>query len=105
LYSVGAHSVRRIALSAERIASLTSYPRVAVSPRPRVVLLCLASTPAKPAKPAFELLALHKRLDFIVTPDEQEDYVVLELKKDAVLESRADFPVVTLPVLEAEAFG
>ncbi len=37
--------------------------------------------------------------------DEQEDYVVLELKKDAVLKSRADFPVVPLPVLEAESFG
>ncbi len=31
------------------------------------------------------LLTLHKRPDFIVTADEQEDYVVLELKKDAVL--------------------
>ena len=51
------------------------------------------------------LLPFHKSPDFIVTADEQEDYVVLELKKDAVFKSRADFPVVTLPVLEAESFG
>lgn len=48
------------------------------------------------------LLPSHKFFDFVMVADKEKDNLVGKLKQDAVFESGADFPVVAMPVFQAE---
>lgn len=59
----------------------------------RSIIPCLSSN----------LFPSHEILDIVMAPDMKKDNLVGELKQDAVFEFGTDFPVVAMPVFEAEA--